>query len=130
MKEAKAQFRFVRMSPRKIKVVMDVIRGKSVGESLIKLKFINRNAARVVENLLKSAVDNAVKDKKADADRLFISHAFADYGPTMKRFMPRAMGRAAMIRKRFAHATIVVREKEVKNKTVKTVAAKKPKASS
>lgn len=116
MKEARAQYKFIRISSRKVNVVMECIRGKNVEQSFQILKFINKSGARIVENLLKSAVDNAVKTKKADMDRLYIDKAYADAGPTMKRFMPRAQGRAAMIRKRFSHATIIVKESDKKIK--------------
>jgi large subunit ribosomal protein L22 len=112
MAEAKAISRYVRMSPRKIRAVLDIIRGKKVENAFSILKFTNRRAATVVTKILKSAVDNAIKDKKLNEDMLFVKGAFADIGPTMKRYMPRAMGRAASIHKRTSHITIILGEKQ------------------
>lgn len=109
-KEARAVAKYVRMSPRKIRAVLDIIRCKKVDKAFSILKFTRRRASEVVSKLLKSAVDNAIKDKKLNEDLLFVKLAYADVGPTMKRYMPRAMGRAASIHKRTSHVTIVVGE--------------------
>lgn len=111
MVEAKAVSKYVRTSPRKIRAVLDIIRGKKVNAAFSILKFTRRRAAEVVSKLLKSALDNAVKDKKMNEERLFIKETYADVGSTMKRFMPRAMGRAASIHKRTSHVTIILGEK-------------------
>ena len=112
MDEAKAVAKYVRMTPRKIRAVLDIIRGKKVENAFSILKFTNRRAAGVVAKLLKSAVDNAIKDKKFNEEHLFVKEIYADIGPTMKRYMPRAMGRAASIHKRTSHITIILGEKQ------------------
>jgi len=108
--EAKASLRFIRVTPRKARLVVDVIRGKRAGEALSMLKFMPQHASRVIEKLLRSAIANAEQKNIADVDRLKITSAFVDQGPTMKRVMPRAMGRANVIRKRSSHITLVLGE--------------------
>ena len=110
--EAKAVARFVRVTPRKARFVIDAVRGKNVHDALAILKFTPNNAARVVEKLLKSAVANAENNHHMNADLLKISRAHVDHGPTMKRIQPRAMGRAYAIMKRSSHITIAVEEGE------------------
>lgn len=110
--DAKAVARFVRIAPRKARQVIDLIRGKRIDEAKTILKFTPRFAADVIEKVLNSAVANAETNHKLHRDRLFVTAAFVDQGPTMKRFMPRAQGRASMIHKRTSHITIVVAEKE------------------
>lgn len=118
MAEAVAKLRFVRMSPRKTRVVVDLIRGCPVNTALATLKFTPRAAARVVEKVLKSAVANAQQPGKelGDEDALRVSRAVVDVGPTLKRFQPRAQGRAFSIHKRMSHITIAVEPIEVKPK--------------
>jgi large subunit ribosomal protein L22 len=106
--EAKAVSKFVRVSPRKARIVIDQIRGKSVIEAREILKFTNRAVAEIVEKTLNSAVANAESTKNLDADMLVVETAFADEGPTMKRIRPRAKGMASRIRKRSSHITIIV----------------------
>ncbi|MBI2252491.1 MAG: 50S ribosomal protein L22 [Armatimonadetes bacterium] len=110
-KEAKAIARFIHMTPRKLRLVLNVIRGKDAFKALSILKFIPKRASRPLEKILKSAIANAENNLKLNSDKLFISQAYVDQGPTMKRFMPRAMGRASLIHKRTSHITIVVSEK-------------------
>jgi large subunit ribosomal protein L22 len=109
--EARARKRFVRMSPRKVRQVVDLIRGKGVDESLEALHFLNRAASTPVEKTLRSAVANLFQTDEGshlETSDLFVKEVYVDEGPTMKRFMPRAMGRATMIRKRTSHITVVV----------------------
>jgi large subunit ribosomal protein L22 len=109
--EALAKTRFVRISPRKTRLVVDLVRGRDVNEAYAILRSTPKRAARLVEKTLKSAVANAIdrdKDKELDVDDLVVIRAMVDQGPTMKRYMPRAMGRAARIRHRTSHITIVV----------------------
>jgi large subunit ribosomal protein L22 len=106
--EATAKARFIRVTPRKARLVVDVIRGKKVGEAMNTLKFMPQHASRVVEKLLKSAIANAEQKNVSDVDRLKVKAAFVDQGPVMKRVMPRAMGRANIIRKRSSHITVVL----------------------
>lgn len=110
--EARAVLRFARIAPRKVRIVLDLIKGKDVDEALSILRFTPRAASRVVEKLVKSAVANAENNNNMDRDSLYISKAYADQGPTLKRFRARAMGRANMIRKRTSHITVVVSEKK------------------
>lgn len=109
--EARAKKRFVRMSPRKVRQVIDLIRGRRVDESLQTLHFMNKAASAPVEKTLRSAVANLFQTDEGshlETSDLFVKEAFVDEGPTMKRYMPRAMGRATMIRKRTSHITVVV----------------------
>ena len=108
--EAKAIARYIRMSPRKVRLVADLIRGKGSEEALNILSFTKKAAAKIILKLLKSAIANATQKKTIDIDRLFVKKITVDQGPTMKRFQPRALGRATMIRKRTSHITIVLDE--------------------
>jgi large subunit ribosomal protein L22 len=110
-KEAIAILRFARISPLKARLVLRQIHGKDVGEALYLLKVIPKKAARIAENVLKSAIANA-EQKGLDLDRLYIKKAVADRGPILKKWIPRAHGRATPVRKRLSHITIVVAEKE------------------
>lgn len=109
--EAKAHARSVRISARKAKLVVDLIRGKQVGEAIAILRHTPKSASPVVEKLLNSAIANAEHNYSMDVNSLFISEVFVNQGPTMKRFRPRAMGRASRINKRTSHITLVVSEK-------------------
>ncbi|EMY78353.1 ribosomal protein L22 [Leptospira weilii serovar Ranarum str. ICFT] len=107
--EAKAVARFVRMSPRKVRLVADEIRGYAVGEALDILKFTNKRAIEPLTKVILSASANAtVLNDKVDSTQLFIKKIYVDEGPIMKRFRPRARGRAARIRKRLSHITVVL----------------------
>ena len=111
--EAKAQVRYLRMSPMKARRVVDLIRGKSTAEALDILRFAPQAASEPVLKLVESAIANArVKADQAgerfDERELVVSAAFVDEGPTMKRFQPRAQGRAFQIKKRTSHVTVVV----------------------
>jgi len=109
--EARAVARYVKAPPRKLRLVVDNIRGKSTGTALNILKFTNRSAARILSKVIESAVANAENNLEMDPDTLYIHKAFVDQGPVTRRFRPRAMGRATPIRKRTSHITIVVKEK-------------------
>jgi large subunit ribosomal protein L22 len=108
--QARAVLRYFRMSPTKARQVLDLIRGKSAVEAIRTLSLVNREASEVVGKLLASAVANATVRYGLGADEVFVAQAFADEGPTIKRFRPRARGRATRIRKRSCHITIVVEE--------------------
>ena len=110
--ETRAVARYVRVSPRKARLVIDLIRGKSVDEAAAVLTFTPRAAAEVVEKVLLSAVANAEKNLRIRRDDLYVSTAFVDEGPTLKRIRPRAQGRAARINKRTSHITVVVKQRE------------------
>ena len=109
--ESKAVAKFVRIAPRKVRVVLDLIRGKNIAEAFAILKFTPKAGAEVVEKVLRSAVANAENNFDMDVDKLFIKTAFADGGPTMKRIHPRSRGQAFKILKRSSHITVVVEEK-------------------
>jgi large subunit ribosomal protein L22 len=98
------------MAPRKARLVADLIRGKGSEEALNILTFTKKAAAKILIKLLKSAIANATQKKTVDVDRLYIKKITVDQGPTMKRYQPRALGRATMIRKRTSHITIVLDE--------------------
>ncbi|MCF7824222.1 MAG: 50S ribosomal protein L22 [Candidatus Marinimicrobia bacterium] len=112
--EAIAKARHIHQSARKVRQVLDEVRGKQVENAMNKLHFTPKKAAKVIEKTLRSAVANALnrEGSEVDADKLFIKEAYVDEGPTQRRFKPRAMGRATIIRKRTSHLTIVVAEKE------------------
>ncbi|CAI6086149.1 50S ribosomal protein L22 [Paenibacillus sp. JJ-100] len=109
--EAKAHAKFIRIAPRKVQLVVDLIRGKQVGEAVAILRHTPKSASPVVEKLLNSAIANAEHNYSMDVNNLVISQAYVNQGPTMKRFRPRAMGRASRINKRTSHITLVVSEK-------------------
>ncbi|EHO53338.1 50S ribosomal protein L22 [Lentilactobacillus kisonensis] len=109
---AKATAKTVRIAARKVRLVVDLIRGKSVAEATAILDFTPRGASPVVSKVLKSAVANAENNFDLDSENLFISEAFVNEGATLKRFRPRAKGSASPINKRTSHITIVVSEKE------------------
>lgn len=109
--EAKAIARYVRMSPMKVGVVLDLIRGKNVNEAFAILQYTPKDAAAVIIKVLKSAVANAENNMNLDNARLFVAEAYAGPGPTLKRFRPHAQGRAFSIKKRTTHITVVVKER-------------------
>jgi len=106
--EVKAIARYIRMSPSKVRRVLDQIRGRSYREALIILEFMPYRACEPIIKVLRSAVANAENNEGLDPTSLVISQAFADGGPTLKRFRPRAQGRAYQIRKRTCHITVAV----------------------
>ncbi|WP_449621798.1 50S ribosomal protein L22 [Robertmurraya sp. Marseille-Q9965] len=110
--QAKAVARTVRIAPRKARLVVDLIRGKQVGEAVAILKHTPKAASPIVEKLLNSAMANAEHNYEMDVNNLVVSQVFVDEGPTLKRFRPRAMGRASAINKRTSHITIVLTEKK------------------
>ena len=110
--KVKAQARYVRQSPYKVRRVLDLVRGLPVEEAEHVLRLTQRGATEPVAKVLKSAVANAEHNHALDADELVVSEAFADEGPTLKRWRPRARGRATRIRKRTSHITIVVADAE------------------
>ena len=110
--QAKAVAKQVRIAPRKVRLVIDLIRGKQVGEAIAILRHTPKAASPVVEKLLNSAIANAEHNYEMEPNNLFIKEVFVDEGVTLKRFRPRAMGRASRINKRTSHITIVVSEKK------------------
>lgn len=114
--ETRAVARFVRVSPRKARAVIDLIRGESLDEARKILEYSPRAAARIVSKVLKSAAANAENNNKMNPDNLYVASAFVDEGPTLKRYRPRAMGRATRINKRTSHITVVLDERFVAEK--------------
>lgn len=111
--ETRAVLRYVRITPRKARLVIDLIRGRRVEEAMAILTHMPRSAARVVKKLLRSAVANA-EQKNMSMDELRVAGAHVDQGPTLKRFRARAMGRGNMIKKRTSHITLILSEEEKK----------------
>ena len=107
-KRPRAIAKYVRISSRKVKVVIDLIRGKSVAEAKAILAFTPKAASEPVLKVLNSAVANAENNLDMSADQLFVAEVFANQGPTLKRFRPRAQGRASRIRKRTSHITVIL----------------------
>ena len=110
--EARATLRYARISPRKVKIVLDLIRNKPVGGAMGILKNTPKAASEYLEKLLASAIANAANNHNMDVNELYISECYATQGPTLKRVRPRAQGRAFRILKRTSHITLVLKEKE------------------
>ncbi len=108
--EARAVLRNARISPRKARLVADMIRGKEVGAALKELTFTDKKIAPILAKIVRSAVANAEQKGVSNPDSLYVRTAFVNEGPTAKRFMPRAMGRATKILKRTSHITVVLSE--------------------
>ncbi|SHE81229.1 large subunit ribosomal protein L22 [Desulforamulus putei DSM 12395] len=110
--EARAVAKFIRVSPRKARMVVDLIRGKKLNEALAILRYTPNKAAAAVTKVVKSAAANAEHNYDMDKDELVISKIYVDQGPSLKRVMPRAMGRADIIKRRTSHITVVVSDKK------------------
>lgn len=110
--EARAKLSYARISSRKVKIVIDLIRNKPVGVAMGILKNTPKGASEVLIKLLESAIANAENNHNMDINNLYVAEIYADQGPTLKRIRPRAQGRAFRIRKRTSHITIVLKEKE------------------
>ena len=109
--ESKAVAKYVRIAPRKVRVVMNLIRGKNVAEAFAILKFTPKAGADAIEKVLRSAVANAENNFNMDVDNLYVSTCFVDQGPTLKRIHPRSRGQAFKILKRTSHITVAVDER-------------------
>ena len=103
--------KFLRVSPRKVRLVVDQIRGKGVEAALNILKFTPKRSAAIVTKVLRTAIANAESTQSVDVDRLYVKQVTVDGGGMWKRFMPRAQGRATRIRKRLSHITVVIDER-------------------
>jgi large subunit ribosomal protein L22 len=112
MVEAKAHVRYVRISPTKVKIVLDLIRGKKLDEAISILRYMPQKAARLVEKLVLSAAANAENNHEMIRDNLYVAEVYAGQGPTLKRYKARAQGRANLIRKRTSHISVVLKEKK------------------
>lgn len=109
--EAKASATYVRIAPRKVQIVLDLIRGEDAEKAMAILKHTPKAACEVLEKVLKSAMANA-EVKNMDTSKLYVAECYVNQGPTLKRIRPRAQGRAYIIRKRTSHITIVLKEAE------------------
>jgi len=109
--EVRAVGKYLRVSPYKVRLVADLVRGKKVGDALTILKFLPKKSGRLINKTLRSAVANAENTQSMDVDTLFIKTLLVDEGPKLKRWRPRAMGRATRILKRTSHITMVLAEK-------------------
>jgi large subunit ribosomal protein L22 len=108
--ESKAILRYARITPRKARRVMDLIRDRNAGDAILFLKFMPYRGASLIAKLVRSAMANAEQKKAVNPDEMKIVQAYVDQGPVMKRVEPRAMGRANVIRKRTSHITVVLSE--------------------
>ncbi|MDQ7788301.1 MAG: 50S ribosomal protein L22 [Thermodesulfovibrionales bacterium] len=108
--ESKAILKYARITPRKARRVVDLIKNKSAGDALVYLRFMPYRGARFIEKLVKSAMANAEQKKAVNPEEMKIVRAYVDQGPVMKRMEPRAMGRANVIRKRSSHITVILSE--------------------
>ncbi len=106
--ESQAKLRNVRLSPRKARLVVDMVRGKGIQDAMNILQVSPQKTAPILSKLLKSAVANAEQGGVSDVDQLFVKTVMVDQGPALKRFMPRAQGRASRIRKPTSHITVVL----------------------
>jgi large subunit ribosomal protein L22 len=109
--EVKAQLKFARVSAQKARLVADLVRGKDVNEALQTLAFFNKKTAGLMKKLIESAVANAEQKQVIDVDHLFVKHISVDAGPHIKRYMPRAQGRAFEIKKRTCHINVALEER-------------------
>jgi large subunit ribosomal protein L22 len=109
--EGRAVVRYARISARKAKLVIDLIRNKGIDEAYAILRYTPKKASEILYKLLKSAEANAVNNNQLDRESLYVSEIYAEQGPTLKRIRPRAQGRAFRIRKRTSHITVVLKEK-------------------
>lgn len=109
--EVKATAKYIRIAPRKIRIVMNLIRGKSIREAFAILKFTPKVGSEVIEKVLRSAVANAEHNNDMDVEKMFVSACSVDQGPTLKRIHPRSRGQAFKILKRSSHVTVAVSEK-------------------
>jgi large subunit ribosomal protein L22 len=124
--EIKAQLNYLKIAPRKVRLAVDLIRGLTVGEATKRLDFLTKRSANPIKKLVLSAAANAKNNFKiANTDDLIIKEASVNQGPVLKRFRPRAFGRAAMIKKRMSHITVILEAKQEAKKVVKKKIVKK-----
>ncbi len=114
--EVRAKAKYIKMSPRKIRLVADVVRGMAANRALEQLKFINKKATLPITKLLNSGIANAINNYELDKDNLYIKEIRVDEGPVLKRWQPKAHGRATPIRKRMGHISLVLEEIKISGK--------------
>lgn len=122
--EVKAKLRYYRQSPRKVRLVTNLIRDLDVKSALDQLRFANKRAAEPIRKLIESAIANAKHNFELDPNNLYIKHITADDGPTLKRWRARAFGKAAMIKKRTSHVTVILDEKIPNQKPIRPLGSK------
>jgi large subunit ribosomal protein L22 len=111
--DARATAKYIRVSPRKARLVVDLIRGKDAGEAVSILRFTKKRVTREIEKVLRAAISNAEqKSDSVDVDRLFVAKAYVNEGPRTKRLRPATMGRAYRYQRRMSHITLVVEERQ------------------
>lgn len=110
--EARARTKYLLIAPRKARLVVDMIRGRSIEHALGILQFTAKRGGRMIAKTVRAAVANAESGQSVDVDKLYVAKAFVDEGPTLKRFLPRAHGRATPVAKRTSHVTVVVDERK------------------
>ncbi len=110
--EARAVAKYIRIAPRKVRIVIDLVRGRKIDEALAILKFTPKAASSVIYKVIASAAVNAEHNLELNRDNLYVAEAFVDQGPTLKRVHPRSRGQAFRINKKTSHVTVVVREKK------------------
>ena len=110
--EARAVAKYIRIAPRKVRIVIDLVRGRKIDEALAILKFTPKAASSVIYKVIASAAANAEHNLELNRDNLYVAEAFVDQGPTRKRVHPRSRGQAFRINKKTSHVTVVVREKK------------------
>ena len=123
--EARAEFKYLRIPDRKIRVVMELVKGKKIDFAFNVLKFTNKRGAEIVYKLLRSAVDNISRKSGVNLDNLFVFSAYANQGPRFKKMHARAMGRSGMIQRKFSHACIIVSDAYVEKRKKAIKAAEK-----
>lgn len=119
--EVRAQLRYLRKSPRKVRLVVDLVRGLPVRNAIAQLRVSKKGSARSIKKLIESAVANAENNFKINREGLFVKTIMVDKGPTLKRWRPRAFGRAGAIRKRTSHITVILAEDEALKKAAQSV---------
>jgi len=124
--QTKASANFVKMSPKKVRLVADLIRGRDVSDALTRLKFNQREAALPLIKLLQSAISNAEENQHLKKDNLYIKQLLVDEGPIAYRWLPRAMGRATPLRKKTSHIKLLLDERIATAETIKAAKAKTP----
>ncbi len=110
--EGRAELKYARISSRKVKIVLDLIKDKKIEEAYAIIRYTPKAASELLYKLMKSAEANASNNNSLDKEKLFVAEAYANQGPTLKRIMPRAQGRANRIRKRSSHITLVLKERK------------------
>lgn len=108
--ETKAKLKYARITPRKMRRVTDLIKGKKAGDAMVNLQLLPHKGGKLVSKILKSAMANAEQKKVADPEAMKVAKVLVDQGPTMKRMTPRSMGRADIIKKRTCHITVILEE--------------------